>query len=59
MTKILRSLVLVSLAVVVAVPVVATENNPARQNGFSADTAYQIGELDSVNLFNGNLNIYL
>ena len=35
----------------------AAQQFPAQQRGLAADTAYQSGDLDSVNLFNGNLSL--
>lgn len=37
----------------------AAQQFPAQQRGLSADTAYQAGEIDQVNLFNGNLSLSL
>jgi RHS repeat-associated protein len=35
----------------------AAQQFPSQQRGLTADTAYSSGELDSVNLFNGNLSL--
>ena len=53
----LLSLLLLAL-LLLAAPVAAQEN-PDVARGFSADKLYQFGELDSVNLFNGNLTLAL
>jgi len=38
---------------------VAAQQFPSQQRGLLADTAYQSGDLDTVNLFNGNLSVAL
>ena len=45
------------LAALLVVPNAHAEQLPSRTRGMSADSVYQIGDLDNVNLFNGNLTI--
>lgn len=45
------------LAALLAVPCADAEQLPSRARGMSADSVYQIGDLDNVNLFSGNLTI--
>ncbi len=47
------------LALLLAQSAVADTPMPSQQRGTSADTAYQVGQLDQVNLFNGNLTVRL
>ncbi len=44
------------LALFCVVPL-AAEQLPSRTRGLSADSVYQVGDLDNVNLFNGNLSL--
>lgn len=46
-------------ALALAAPPAAGQQFPAQQRGLSADTAYSLGDIDSVNLFNGNLSLTL
>jgi hypothetical protein len=58
-TSILRRLAaLAGLAVLTALPA-AAQDNPDTGRGFQADKVYQFGQIDSVNLFNGNLTLAL
>jgi len=43
---------------VLALPT-AAQDNPDTGRGFQADKVYQLGQLDTVNLFNGNLTLVL
>jgi len=43
-------------SILLALPAVAQEI-PARQRGVSADTAFQVEDLETINLFNGNLSL--
>jgi len=50
---------LTALVLVAFATPIAAQSVPTQQRGLSADTAYQIGELDHINLFNGNLSLTL
>lgn len=49
------SAAIASLAVLAAAPAALSQEDANLQRGFAADKAYAFGEIDSVNLFNGNL----
>jgi RHS repeat-associated protein len=53
MKKLVATLLFLALP---ALPAVA-EQQPSRTRGHSADSVYQIGDLDTINHFNGNLTI--
>jgi hypothetical protein len=52
-------LLLVALAFALASWPVAAQNIPARERGLNADAPYDYGQIDNVNLFNGNLTVAL
>lgn len=54
-----RSSLPLILAVFVALvaPAAFADDHPSASRGFQADQVYQVGDVDSVNLFNGNLTI--
>src|SRR5262245_61373209 len=56
MDRFVRS-ILVTVALLAACLPAAAQQFPSQQRGLTADTAYQSGELESVNLFNGNLSL--
>lgn len=47
------------LFLALAFPALLAAEYPSKERGLTADTAYQMGEVDHVNLFNGNLSITL
>ncbi|HMB53369.1 MAG TPA: hypothetical protein VKU40_08635, partial [Thermoanaerobaculia bacterium] len=53
-----RALALLATSLLTAFPAVA-QQNPDTAGGFEAGKVYQFGELDSVNLFNGNVTVVL
>lgn len=53
-----RSCCLVLLALALPSTPAAAEY-PSKERGLTADTAYQLGDVDHVNLFNGNLSVTL
>ena len=53
----MRDLILGLIAFLVVAPAFGMIQHPNLERGFSADTAYQIGEIDHVNLFNGGLTL--
>lgn len=50
---------LVLVAALVAAPPLAAQPNPDTARGFEAGKVYQFGQIDSVNLFNGNLSLII
>jgi len=50
-------LLLVLLSMLAASAALASSEDPIMARGFSPETMYQFGNLDSINLFNGNLNV--
>jgi len=48
---------IIVLATLLIVNVAAAQELPNRAPGFAADKVYQFGDVDSINLFNGNLTI--
>jgi hypothetical protein len=53
MKKLVATLLFLALPALPA----AAEQQPSRARGMSADSVYQIGDLDTINHFNGNLTI--
>ena len=53
------AVVLVALVSLSASPAAVAQQFPSQQRGLSADTAFQIGAVDHVNLFNGGLTLTL
>lgn len=51
-------LLILLLALVCTAPLLA-EQRPSRARGMAADSVYQMGDLDNVNLFNGNLSLVI
>ncbi len=59
-TTALRSLALAGLALLALARLASAQEDPAnRARGLSATTAYLVGDIDSVNLYNGNLTVSL
>ena len=58
MMKIQKTLLLLALGLLLAAPGTAQED-PTSARGFEADKVYQLGNLDHVGLFNGNLSLTL
>ncbi len=54
----IRPLTFILLGLCIALPLTA-QLPPSHQRGVTADTAYQIGDLDQINLFNGSLTVSL
>ena len=49
--------IVLSLLLVSSVAISFAQENEVRGRGFSAEKVYDIGRIDAVNLFNGNLTI--
>lgn len=54
-----RALILLLLGVVALARGAAAQHHPNVEKGFKPAQAYSIGEVDAINLFNGNLNVSL
>jgi RHS repeat-associated protein len=51
-----RNLTLATVVLLLAIPILASADvHPNSESGFAPEKAFQVGEIDNVNLFNGNL----
>jgi hypothetical protein len=57
--RLLAAVALAALAAAVSAPPAAAEVDPNLERGFAPEKVYAFGELDQVNLFNGNLMLNL
>ena len=57
----MRRIFWIALASIILLAVAAfgQAENPNTDHGFSPEKVYQFGEIDGINLFNGNLNVML
>jgi hypothetical protein len=50
-----RTISLIAIACLLAAATLLAQVDPLRERGFAPEKAYQIGDIDSINTFNGNL----